>query len=56
MRITKKFARSSAIGKQVFVPCDLSKTDPKVLKEVQVLTGNITKMEMKTKFVTILLG
>ena len=37
MRITKKFAGSSAIGKQVFIPCDPNTTDPKLLKQVQVV-------------------
>jgi hypothetical protein len=35
MRITKKFAGSSCIGKQVYAPCD-PKTDPGLIMQVQV--------------------
>eukprot|EP01031_Cornospumella_fuschlensis_P031069 gene31069-37549_t len=34
MRITKKFAGSSCIGKQVYIPCD-TKTDPALIKQSQ---------------------
>eukprot|EP01039_Chlorochromonas_danica_P008722 gene8725-9612_t len=34
MRITKKFAGSSCIGKQVYVPCD-PKTDPATIRQAQ---------------------
>ena len=42
MRITKKFAGSSAIGKQVFTPCD-PHVDPQLLERVHVIY-NINKI------------
>ena len=42
MRITKKFAGSSAIGKQVFTPCDPN-VDPNIIERVHV-SNNYLKL------------
>lgn len=40
MRITKKFAGSSCIGKQIYAPCD-SRTDPQLVIKAQVTKYNV---------------